>query len=138
MLFALPIAMIVYFEDYCGPDFYCRFKQCIPVVPVISELIENSATLERIQVPLKLSWAISIHKSQGLTLEKATVDIGTTEKVWGLAYGALSRLRKLESVLVKPFSFERLKAIKQSKLFEMRMAEQKRLQHLEIKIKQDF
>jgi len=71
-------------------------------------------------------------------LEKATVDIGTTEKVWGLAYGALSRLRKLESVLVKPFSFERLKAIKQSKLFEMRMAEQKRLQHLEIKIKQDF
>lgn len=135
---ALPIALVVFFEDYCGPDFDCRFKQCIPIVPVVSELIVDSTTLERVQVPLKLSWAISIHKSQGLTLEKATVDIGTTEKVCGLAYVALSRLRKLESVLVKPFSFERLKSVKQSKLYEMRMAEQKRIKLLSEKTKQSY
>ena len=129
----LPIAVIVEFEGYTGPGFDPRFPNCVSIVPVVSEMIQGSATLEMIQIPLKLSWAISIHKSQGLTLDKAIVDIGKTEKVCGLAYVALSRLKKLENVLIKPFSFDRLKAVKQSKLFEIRLTEQERLENLQMK-----
>ena len=40
----------------------------------------TSENLERIQVPLKLSWGITIHKSQGLTIPNAVIDIGLKRK----------------------------------------------------------
>jgi ATP-dependent DNA helicase PIF1 len=56
------------------------------------------------QYPLILSWAITIHKSQGKTFEKAVIDFGWGTFAHGQAYVALSRCKNLAGmVLTKPF-----------------------------------
>lgn len=52
------------------------------------------------QYPLRLAWAITIHKSQGLTFEKAIIDAGTSFAS-GQVYVALSRLTGLEGLVLR-------------------------------------
>ena len=53
------------------------------------------------QFPLKLSWAITIHKSQGKTFDKIFVDLGRGAFAPGQTYVALSRARALEGVFLR-------------------------------------
>jgi len=55
-------------------------------------------------IPLKLAYALSIHKSQGMTLDAIEIDIGSKIFAAGQAYTALSRAQTLESVKVKSIS----------------------------------
>ena len=50
------------------------------------------------QFPLKLGWSVTIHKSQGLTLESCSVDLGSGAFAPGQAYVALSRCKTLSSL----------------------------------------
>lgn len=52
------------------------------------------------QVPFRLAWAITIHKSQGLTFEKAVIDAGNAF-AFGQVYVALSRLRTLDGLVLR-------------------------------------
>ena len=68
----LPTYVMVEFDGYLGLPFKDHNPKIIPIPPIQKGRI--------LQLPLRLAWALTIHKSQGLTLPKATIDIGPRER----------------------------------------------------------
>ena len=65
--------------------------------------IEDYEFCARSQIPLRLAWACTTHKAQGVSLDSALVDIGAGNFEYGQAYVALSRVRSLEALFVHDF-----------------------------------
>lgn len=93
------IGTVVNFEpgtDYPIVEF--RSGRTVTMVPDSWEMRDGDKKRASIsQIPLRLAWAITVHKSQGMTLDAARIDLRKAF-VPGMGYVALSRVRNIESL----------------------------------------
>ena len=71
---------------------------------------ENRCKVIKIQIPLQLAWAVTIHKCQGMSLDLVEVDIGSSIFEYGQSYTALSRVRSLEGLYIVNLDITKIKA----------------------------
>ena len=122
----LPIAIMVRFDNYSGPTFP---NGTIPITPLRCRWSSSGGQCSLLQLPLKLAWAVTIHKSQGLTL---VIDVGKREFSTGLIFVACSRVRQLQDILfTPPFPFQCLSALSNNRRMKERQEEDARLLSLD-------
>lgn len=125
----MPLFVMVEFDNYNGPT----INGAVPIVPTQSSWISDNQECTRIQIPLCVAYAITIHKSQGMSLERAVVSLGDREWQLGLAYVALSRVRTLNGLaLDKECNYNRLSKIRENHLLALRLAEEDRLRRISL------
>jgi hypothetical protein len=69
------------------------------------------------QVPLILAWALTIHKSQGATMDAAEIDVGSGIFECGQTYVALSRVKSLDGLYLTSFDAQKIRINKKVKDF---------------------
>ncbi len=93
------LGMVEAFDELTGNPFIrARNGRRILVEPMEWSMEENGVPRARItQLPLRLAWAITVHKSQGMSLDEAVMDLSRVFE-FGQGYVALSRVRRLSGL----------------------------------------
>lgn len=105
------------------------FKTGLPIVEVEGKgrkikveahswkhVIDNKILAEITQLPLRLAWAITIHKSQGMSLDEADIDLRRSF-TYGMGYVALSRLRSYQGLYLRGINSRSLQL--DSKIYDL-------------------
>ncbi|HEY4502881.1 MAG TPA: PIF1 family DEAD/DEAH box helicase, partial [Candidatus Paceibacterota bacterium] len=93
------LGTVVDFEEFNGhPIIKTRNGKNITIAPMDWSVEENGKIRGQInQVPLRLAWAITVHKSQGMSMDAAVMDLSQVFE-FGQGYVALSRVRRLSGL----------------------------------------
>ena len=119
-----PMYVVARIENHNGPPWNQNDHKLVPMVPV--SLCSWRKTL------LTIAWAIAIHKSQGLTIQKERVDIGNIERQ-GITFTTMSKVRSLSNLYIQPtFSFGWYSRIQNNLYATMRKKEESCLQQLSL------
>ncbi|KAJ7566934.1 hypothetical protein O6H91_02G124500 [Diphasiastrum complanatum] len=89
-----------------------------------SVLEGNTEIAKRTQVPLILAWALSVHKCQGMTLDRVETDLSKAFD-YGMVYVALSRIRSLDGLQLIGFDPSRIKVHSKVVSFYDKLGKQK-------------
>ncbi len=87
-----------------------KFKNITRVIQPYKWINEKYEDYSVSQIPLILSWAITIHKSQGITLDMCKLNIGGSVFEYGQAYVALSRLTSSEGLFITSLDISKIRA----------------------------
>lgn len=95
-----------------------RFKNVTQVIDYKEYVVEENKQVlyTYLKMPLKLAYAISIHKSQGMTLECIETDISNIFE-YGQAYVCLSRVKSLEGLFIKNINYYKIKCHPKAKKY---------------------
>jgi hypothetical protein len=114
--------LLINFPGYRGPALSAEEPTVVPITQVSSKKVNS--------IPLTLSWAITIHKSQGMSMDRLTIDLGEKEYSSGLTFVALSRAKAFSGIRIRAFNFERYKQISAGRYVTARRSEFSRLRLL--------
>jgi len=108
-----PLVVMVGFDDYDGPGFLdenreelrdSNDRKVIPILRVNQEFMLGSTQCSRAQFPLTISYAVTVHKAQGITTKRVVTNIAAREFASGLNYVACSRVTSLQGLMFEePF-----------------------------------
>ena len=115
---------ILLYSKYLGPDnpgWEGIDPSWVPIIPSIARWENKSGkSLSRTQLPLTMAWGITIHKSQGLTLEHAVIELGSSDFSAGLSFVAISRVKSLKGLAFHSrFDLSRLQKTTESDTMKM-------------------
>ncbi|KAH0826840.1 hypothetical protein AYO21_07253 [Fonsecaea monophora] len=125
-----PLALIVQFDRYEGPSL--QNEGTVPIFRSRREFYRGAVNCSRKQFPVTVAYAITVHKAQGMTVERAVLDLTERDFAAGLSYVAVSRVKTLSGILFKEsFDYERFQ-VRPSETVKARNADRQRrsTQHL--------
>jgi exonuclease III len=80
-------------------------SRCVPIKKIDATVSASKQSVNRIQFPLRLGYAATVHKTQGMTVDRIVYDMDKTFAA-GQAYVALSRVTTLNGLYIKNFKPE--------------------------------
>jgi ATP-dependent exoDNAse (exonuclease V) alpha subunit len=117
---SLPFAVLIAFDGYSGLVFLGCDASIVLVFANQSRFDYHNISCTRKQFPLRLAYAITVYKSQGLTLSKAVMNLATKEHALGLSYVAVSWVKSLQGLLFEcPFNYDHFQ-VKETNTFKDR------------------
>ncbi|KAI8404530.1 hypothetical protein FOFC_16025 [Fusarium oxysporum] len=97
-----PCVIMMVIDKYTGPSYLTTDdrREVVPILPVKRDFFLGTSACTRKQFPLTVSYAITVHKSQSITVDKMVTDLSERDFQTGLSYVAVSRVKMLEGLMI--------------------------------------